>query len=118
MPKPSRSKAGRLTAEEKLLEQQHAELLRKQQELTSRLERLPAVVAEQQAQKRKLRAEAAGPAISPYGSRTGGKRGRSRGRTKKVTPFRERWVTQFKTFGWLIVLAVIIFMVLKAIPTH
>ena len=118
MAKPSGSRAGRLSAEERLLEQQRAELLRKQQELKVRLERLPAVLAEQEAEQRKRRAAAAGPAISPYVGRAGGKRGRAaRNRTMR-TPRRERWITQLKTFGWLIVLGIIVYMVLQVIPTH
>lgn len=119
MPKPTGSKANRLTAEERQLEQQRAELLRKQQELKTRLERLPAVLAEQEAEQRKRRAAAAGPAISPYAmGRSGAKRGRAaRNRTMR-TPRRERWITQLKTFGWLIILAFIVFMLLKVIPTH
>src|SRR5688500_4271534 len=113
MAKPSGSKAGRISAEERLLEQQRNELLRKQQELKVRLERLPAVLAEQEAEQRKRQAANAGPAISPYVARSGGKRGRApRNRTMR-TPRRERWITQLKTFGWLLVLGIIVFMLLK-----
>ncbi len=118
MAKPSGSKAGRISAEERLLEQQRNELLRKQQELKVRLERLPAVLAEQEAEQRKRQAANAGPAISPYVGRSGGKRGRApRNRTMR-TPRREHWITQLKTFGWLIVLGIIAFMLFKVIPTH
>jgi len=118
MPKPSGSKGSRLSAEERQLEQQRAELLRKQQELKVRLERLPAVLAEQEAEQRKRRAAAAGPAISPYVGRNSGKRSRTvRNRTMR-TPRRERWITLLKTYGWLLALAVIIFMLLQVLPKH
>jgi hypothetical protein len=118
MPKPFGSKASRLTAEERLLEQQREALLRKQQELKVRLERLPAVLAEQEAEQRKRRAAAAGPAISPYVGRGGGKRGRAaRNRTMR-TPRREWWITLLKTYGWLLALAAIIFMLFQVLPQH
>jgi hypothetical protein len=118
MPKPSGSKASRLSAEERQLEQQRDELLRKQQELKVRLERLPAVLAEQEAEQRKRRAAAAGPAISPYVGRSGGKRGRAERNRTRRTPRRERWITQLKTFGWLLILGVIIFMLFQVLPKH
>lgn len=117
MARPSGSKAGRLSAEERLLEQQRNELLRKQQELKVRLERLPAVLAEQEAEQRKRQATNAGPAISPYVGRNGGKRGRPSRNIPRRTPRREYWLTQLTTFGWLLVLGVIIFMLFKVIPT-
>jgi hypothetical protein len=118
MPKPSGSKGSRISAEERQLEQQRDELLRKQQELKVRLERLPAVLAEQEAEQRKRRAAAAGPAISPYVGRNGGKRARTaRNRTMR-TPRRERWITLLKTYGWLLALAAIIFMLFRVLPTH
>ena len=119
MPKPSGSKGSRLSAEERQLEQQRNELLRKQQELKVRLERLPAVLAEQEAEQRKRRAAAAGPAISPYvGRNGGGKRARTgRNRTMR-TPRREHWITLLKTYGWLLALAGIIFMLLQVLPKH
>jgi hypothetical protein len=118
MPKPSGSRAGRISAEERQLEQQRAELLRKQQELKVRLERLPAVLAEKESQIRKTRAAAAGPAISPYMGRTGAKRGRGARNGVRRTPRRERWITQLKTFGWLIALGIMLFMLFRVIPTH
>lgn len=118
MAKPSRSKASRLSAEERQLEQQREELLRKQQELKVRLERLPAVLAEQEAEQRKRRAAAAGPAISPYVGRGSGKRGRAtRNRTMR-TPRREWWITLLKTYGWLLALGIMIFMLLQVLPKH
>lgn len=118
MPKPSGSKGSRISAEERQLEQQRSELLRKQQELKVRLERLPAVLAEQEAEQRKRRAAAAGPAISPYVGRSGGKRARAaRNRTLR-TPRRERWITLLKTYGWLLALAIMIFMLLQVLPKH
>jgi hypothetical protein len=118
MAKKSGSKSSRLSAEERLLEEQRDALLRKQQELKVRLERLPAVLAEQEAEQRKRRAAAAGPAISPYVGRGGGKRSRSAKNRTLRTPSKERWITRWKTFGWLLFLAVIVFMLLRIIPTH
>jgi septal ring factor EnvC (AmiA/AmiB activator) len=117
MPRPSGSKAGRLTAEERQLEQIQEELLRKQQELKRRLERLPVALAEKEDKRRKQRAQAAGPAISPNFGRPTGKRPR-RGNRSMITPSRERWLTKLKTFGWLLILGIIVFMLLKVIPTH
>jgi|GEM_PF-2765520 hypothetical protein len=117
MPRPFRSKASRLTAEERKLEQQREELLRKEQELRVRLERLPAVLAEQEAEQRKRRAAAAGPAISPYIGRGGSKRGRPTRGTRR-TPRRERWITLLKTYGWLLALGIMIFMLLQVLPKY
>lgn len=117
MAKPSGSRAGRISAEERQLEQQRAELLRKQQELKVRLERLPAVLAEKEDQIRKTRAAAAGPAISPYMGRGGGKRGRGARNGIRRTPRRERWITLLKTYGWLLALGFIAFMLFRIIPT-
>jgi hypothetical protein len=117
MPRPSGSKAGRLTAEERQLEQMQADLLRKQEELQRRLQRLPVALAEKEDAQRKQRAKAAAPAISPTFGRNPGKRSRRPNRSL-CTPSRERWITKLKTFGWLIILGIIIFMLLKVIPTH
>lgn len=111
-----RSQPSRLNAEERQLEEQREQLLRKQEELRVRLQRLPAVIAEQEAEQRKRRAAAAAPAISLHGGRAGGRRLRS-GRTRAMqTPRREQWITQLKTFGWIIILGIIGYMLYQIIP--
>ncbi|MGC2579580.1 MAG: hypothetical protein WA376_18595, partial [Terrimicrobiaceae bacterium] len=69
MAKPTGSKPSRIAAEERLLEQQREEILRKAQELEKKLKLLPTVMEAQEEQKRELakrRAASAGRAISPY----------------------------------------------------
>ena len=69
MAKPSGSKASRLAAEERMLEQQREEIMRRTQELEQKLKVLPTVIEAQEEQRRALakrRAASAGRAISPY----------------------------------------------------
>lgn len=108
----------RISAEERALAEQVAAIQRRRQELEKRLKVIPAVLEAQQEQQRaiaKERAAAAGPALSPTFGR-GGRRARGRVRGRPL-PSRDRFATQVKTFGWLLILAVIIFMLIKAIPT-
>ena len=107
MPKPSGSRAGRLSAEERLLEEQRSEILRKQQELEKRLKVLPAVMEQQQAQKREAdrrHAASAGRAISSYPN---SRAGRSRRGKNLRTPSRQRTAAKIKTVALLIALAII-----------
>jgi hypothetical protein len=115
MAKPSGSKASRLSAEERQLEEMRSEILRKQQELEKRLKILPAVMEQQEAQKREAdrrRAASAGRAISAYpSSRT------RRGRGKNLrTPSRQRTAAKIKTAALLIALAIIFFVLWNSIP--
>lgn len=114
MARPSPSRGSRLTAEERLLEKQRAEILRQQQELEKKLKRLPVQLAEKQEHKRiqaHRRAVEAGPAIS---SRLG-HRGRGKSRSGRL-PSRERWAAQVKTIILIIALAVIFGLLWQAIP--
>jgi len=114
MPKPSGSRAGRLSAEERLLEEQRAEIMRKQQELEKRLKILPAVMEQQQAQKREAdrrHAASAGRAISSYPNSRGARRGKS-----LRTPSRQRNAAKIKTAVLLIVLAVIFLVLWNSMP--
>jgi len=122
MAKRPNSKASRLSAEERVLEQQRDEIVRKQQELERRLKRLPAAIEAQEEQKRELakrRAAAAAPAISPYvsrGGRGGTRRLRAKTRTLR-TPSKERMAAKLRTLSLLIALAVIFYLLLRAVPT-
>jgi len=114
MPKPSKA---RLTAEEKLLEKQRADILRKQTELETKLRRLPAVLEaqeEMQRQRTKRRAMAAGPAISSGAGRSLTRRSQMRGGRR--TPRREASAARTKTLILILILAVIVFLVWNAIP--
>jgi hypothetical protein len=116
MPKPSKS--SRLTAEEKLLEKQRADILRKQVELETRLRKLPAVLEaqeEMQRERTKRRAMAAGPAISSGAGRTLTRRSQKRGGGRR-TPRREASAARTKTLILILILAVIVFLVWNAIP--
>ena len=102
MPRPS-PKGSRLSAEERQLEQQRAEIMRKQQELEKRLKRLPAVLEAQEQQKRdetKRRAAMAGPAISPDMRRVGKRSVKQR----RSLPSQERRQAQFRTLLFVIIL--------------
>lgn len=115
MPKPS--KASRLTAEEKLLEKQRAEILRKQMELETKLRRLPAVLEaqeEMQRERTKRRAKDAGPAISSGAGRTLSRRTQKRG--SRRTPRREASAAKAKALMLIFFLALIVYLLLQAIP--
>ncbi len=117
MAKPTGSRrSGRASAEERQLELAKEELVRKQRELETRLRRLPAVIEKQEEQRRlrsKQRAAAARPAISPDGTATG-----SRNRSRNLrTPARQRAREKLMTLGWLLLLGIIIYMLVRAIPT-
>lgn len=114
MARSSSSKASRLTADERLLEQRHAEILRKQKELEKRLIHIPVQLAEQKEKKRKQahqRAKDAGRTIS---SRPGGKRLPLRTRHM---PSRQTWVAKRNTMILLIALGIIFFLLWNVIPT-
>ncbi len=121
MSKPSGSKASRLSAAERQLEREQAEIMNRQRELEARLKHIPLQLEareEEQRAQAKRRAAAAGPAISPNFGRnaTATRRGRGRNRSLR-TPSRERMLAKLKTFGWLIILAIIVFMLYRVIPS-
>ncbi len=119
MAKPKGSRAGRLSAEERLLEEQRAEILRKQQELEKRLKILPAVMEQQEAQKREAdrrHAASAGRAISSYPNSRSGRSAR-RGRNLR-TPSRQRAAAKIKTVALVVVLAVILLALWKSVPAQ
>lgn len=112
------SKGSRLSAEEKSLENQHAEILRQKEKLENKLKLLPAVLQAQEEQRREMarrQAASAGPAISPYIGRST-RRAREKNRVRR-TPSQARWAAKAKTLGLLIVLAVIFLLIYKTIPT-
>jgi hypothetical protein len=116
MAKSSESKASRLAAEERMLEQQREEIMRKTQELEQKLKFLPTVIEAQEEQRRvlaKRRAENAGRAISPYTMGGGGRRTRARG---TQTPSRQRYAAQIKTMALLIALAIIFTLLWRVVP--
>ena len=96
MAKPSGSKASRLAAEERMLEQQREEIMRRTQEL-----------------EQKLKSSSAGRAISPYTLGGGGRRTRARG---TQTPSRQRYAAQVKTMALLIALAIIFTLLWRVVP--
>ncbi|MEX1118174.1 MAG: hypothetical protein WEB60_05200 [Terrimicrobiaceae bacterium] len=107
-------KSSRLAAEEKLIEKQHEDLLRKQKELEARLIKLPAVIEKQKVmieEQARQRAKKAAPPISPGRSRARKTTKRNRG-----TPGRQAQVARIKAIALLAIFAVIIFLVLRAIP--
>lgn len=114
MARLSSSKESRLTADERLLAQRHAENLQKQKELKKRLERLPAQLAEQKEEKRKQahqRAKDAGRTIS---SRPGSKR--LRVQTRHM-PSQKARVAKRNTLILLLALGIIVFLLWNVIPT-
>ena len=114
MARLSSSKASRLSADERRLEQLHAETLQKQKELEKKLKRLPVQLAEQKEEKRKQahqRAKDAGRTIS---SRPGGKRHRLQTRNM---PSRQTWVAKRNTLILLLALGIIVFLLWNVIPT-
>lgn len=116
MPRPS-SKGSRLSAEERLLEQQRAEILRKQQELEKRLKRLPAVLEAKEQQRRdetKRRAALAGPALSPD-MRPVGRRASPR---RRELPSQKLRQVQFRTLLFVLILAGISLMLWRVLSTY
>ena len=117
MPKDTRRKASRLSAEEDQLEKQRHEIMRRQQELEKRLKHIPVVLEQQEEQRRKiakLRAAAAAPAISSQPGRSSQRR--SRGKTRSL-PSRQRTAAKIKTLTLLVILAIIFFILWNKIPT-
>ncbi len=119
MAKPTGSKRTRLSAEEQLLERQRNEIVRRQEELERRLKQLPVVLEAQEQQKRELterRAKEAAPAISPYMGSGTRRRNRTKGRSLR-TPSRERFLVRSKTILLLAILAIIVWLLLRQIPS-
>jgi len=117
MAKSPGSKPSRLAAEERMLEQQREEILRRAQELEQKLKLLPTVIEAQEEQKRALakrRAASAGRAISPYAMGGGGRRTRVK---SQHTPSRQRYAAQVKTAALLIALAIIFLLLWRVVPT-
>jgi len=103
----------RQTAEERRIEQQRAELLRKQQELEARLVALPAVIEQQRKaseQKARDRARSASPPISPGRGRPVRRPG------PRGTPGRRARVARIKAVSLLALFVLILFLVWRAIP--
>jgi hypothetical protein len=116
MAKPTESKTSRLAAEERALEQQRDEIIRKAQELEKKLRLLPTVMEAHEEQKRELakrRAASAGRAISPYTMGGAGRRTRSK---SLHTPSRQRSAAQIKTAALLIALAIIFLLLWRVVP--
>ncbi len=114
MARPPSSKVSRLSAEERQLEQLHAEVLRKQQELEKKLIRIPAQIAAQEELKRAQaheRAVSAGPTISSGMGRGGS----GRKPKKKRLPSRVLFSARIKTAILLLILAVIFFLLWQSI---
>ena len=112
-PKPSR-----LAAEERALEQQREEVLRRKQEVERKLKLLPSVIEAQEEQKKELskrRAAAAGRAISPYAMGRASRRTRRGGNLH--TPSRQRFAAQIKTATLLFALAIIFFILWRVVPS-
>ena len=103
MAKSSGSKPSRIAAEERMLEQQREEIMRKTQELEQKLKVLPTVIE----------AASAGRAISPYTLGGGGRRTRAKG---TQTPSRQRYAAQIKTMALLIALAIIFTLLWRVVP--
>ncbi len=107
-------KSSRLAAEEKLIEKQREDLLRKQKELEARLIKLPAVIEKQKElieEQARQRAKKAAPPISPGRSRARKTAKRTRG-----TPGRQAQTARIKTIVLLAIFAIIVFLLLRAIP--
>lgn len=107
-----RKELSRLSAEEELLQKQEEKLRQREKEMQKRLLKLPALLQEQQRQnleRRRAEARNGGEVISPRRPRSGSPA--PRGPTRK----RAR-AEQIKTIALLVVFALIIMLVLKAIP--
>jgi hypothetical protein len=113
MPKRSGGPS-KLSAEEKLIEKQREELLRKTKELEERLVKLPAVIEknrELMQQEMRRRAQGATGTISPGRSR------RPRPARRPVgTPARRARQAKIQAVALLLLFATIVFLVLRAIP--
>lgn len=117
MAKPTGSRPSRLAAEERQLEQQREEILRKTQELEKKLKVLPTVMEAQEEQKRELakrRAASAGRAISPYAMGGAGRRTHAK---SMHTPSRQRFAAQIRTAALLIILLIIFLLLWRVIPS-
>jgi hypothetical protein len=110
-------KSPRLIAEEKLIEKQREELLRKQKQLEARLVQLPAVIEKQKVlieEQARQRAKKAAPPISPGRIRTG----RRPSHRNRGTPSRQAQAARLKAIALFLIFAIIVFLVLRSIPSH
>lgn len=115
MPK-KRNTHSRLTAEERLIEEKRAEVLRRQRELEQKLVKLPAAIAENQRRlqmESRERARRASPPISSGRVRSSGRRGPRR---PSSTPARRARAARIQALALLALLALILFLVWRAIP--
>jgi hypothetical protein len=113
MPKRSGGPS-KLSAEEKLIDKQREELLRKTKELEERLVKLPAVIEQNREIMQKelrRRAQQATGTISP-----GRSRGPKRPRRPLGTPARRARQAKIQAMALLLLFAVIVFLVWRAIP--
>src|SRR4051812_42116206 len=114
MAKPN-PKGSRISAEERLLEKQRDDLMRRAQELEKKLKHIPLVMERQEQQQReatKKRAVDAGPSISPYM----GRRSRSRKSKSYRMPSKERFNAKIQTLALVLLFALIVFMLLRVLP--
>lgn len=111
----SSSKGSRLTADERRLEQLHAETLQKQRELEKKLQRLPVQLAAQKEAQRKQDYQRAKDAGRPISSRPRGKG--LRVRTRQM-PSQQTWAAKRNTLILLLVLGLIVFLLWNVIPTN
>lgn len=99
--------------EESRLERQHAELLRRKEEIERRLHMLPSVIEakrQQQAEQISSRARHASRPISPAGA--------SMRKPNRVrTPVERAKEARLKAFALLAIFAIILLLVLRAIPS-
>jgi hypothetical protein len=115
MPKKKNSNP-RLTAEERLIEEKRAEVLRRKRELEQRLVKLPAAIAENQRRlqlESRERARRASPAISSGRVRSSSRRS---ARRPSSTPARQARAARVQALALLALLALILFLVWRAIP--
>jgi len=103
----------RLSAEEDRLQKQAEELRQREKEMQKRLIKLPTLIQEQHRQnqeRRRAEARNGGEVISPRRPRSGSPAHRERPTRKRTR------AEQIKTIALLVVFALIIMLVLKAIP--
>jgi|GEM_PF-1959260 len=101
-------------ADERRLEQLHAETLQKQKELEKKLKRLPAKLAEQKEEKRKQALQKAKEAGRTISFRPGGKPHRIQTRNM---PSRQTRGAKRNTVILLLALGIIVFLLWNVIPT-
>lgn len=116
MPKKS-GPPSKLSAEEKRIEKQRMELLRKQRELEARLVALPAVIEKQREmieKQARQRAQQASAPISPGRGRTGKRPARRHG----MPPSKRAQAAKLQALALLMLFALILFLVWRAIPSN